>query len=220
MSKTSGSKGRGRNRGGGKRPGRGGNFDGGGRSRGNAQQLMDKFLSLARDAASQGDRILAEHYFQHADHYYRVLNARGEAGGQNNRRNGPGPNGNYQDYSNDDDDDGNDDDQQDGQQDRQQDRQRDPIPVQRVQQNQPSGPVDLMGSNERPQNQHGANGANGGGQPAAASQAEAGGNDDQPKRERKPRAPRKPRVAKDDAAPASDGGQQNAESEPAAPPAG
>lgn len=82
MSKISGSnKGRSRNRNnGGKRPqGRGGNFDpNGGRSRGNAQQLMDKFLSLARDANSQGDRIAAENYFQHADHYYRVVHARNE----------------------------------------------------------------------------------------------------------------------------------------------
>lgn len=82
MSKISGSnKGRGRNRNnGGKRSqGRGGNFDpNGGRSRGNAQQLMDKFLSLARDANSQGDRIAAENYFQHADHYYRVVHARNE----------------------------------------------------------------------------------------------------------------------------------------------
>ena len=81
MSKSSGSKGRGRNRNNsGKRPqGRGGNYDPNmGRSRGNAQQLMDKYLSLARDAASQGDRIAAENYFQHADHYYRIVHARNE----------------------------------------------------------------------------------------------------------------------------------------------
>lgn len=82
MSKIPGSnKGRNRNRNnGGKRPqGRSGNFDSnGGRNRGNAQQLMDKFLSLARDANSQGDRIAAENYFQHADHYYRVVHARNE----------------------------------------------------------------------------------------------------------------------------------------------
>lgn len=75
-----GSKGRGRNRNnGGKRPqGRGGNFDSGGRNRGNAQQLMDKYTALARDATQQGDRIAAENYYQHADHYYRVVNARNE----------------------------------------------------------------------------------------------------------------------------------------------
>lgn len=81
MSKSSGSKGRGRNRNNsGKRSqNRGGNFDpNSGRNRGNAQQLMDKYLALARDAASQGDRVAAENYYQHADHYYRVVYARNE----------------------------------------------------------------------------------------------------------------------------------------------
>ncbi len=45
------------------------------RVRGNAQQLVEKYLGLARDAASQGDRVLAENCHQHADHYQRVLNA-------------------------------------------------------------------------------------------------------------------------------------------------
>ena len=52
--------------------------------RGNAQQLMEKYLAMARDASSAGDRVLAENYFQHADHYYRVLNARFEQQQQNN----------------------------------------------------------------------------------------------------------------------------------------
>lgn len=43
------------------------------RVRGNAQQLLEKYKNLARDAASSGDRILSEYYMQHADHYYRVL---------------------------------------------------------------------------------------------------------------------------------------------------
>ncbi|MCH8683721.1 DUF4167 domain-containing protein [Sphingosinicellaceae bacterium A1X5R2] len=43
------------------------------RIRGNAQQLLEKYKSLARDATASGDRILAEYYMQHADHYYRVL---------------------------------------------------------------------------------------------------------------------------------------------------
>lgn len=43
------------------------------RVRGNAQQLLEKYKGLARDAASAGDRILAEYYMQHADHYHRVL---------------------------------------------------------------------------------------------------------------------------------------------------
>ncbi|WP_376783103.1 DUF4167 domain-containing protein [Rhodospirillum rubrum] len=45
------------------------------RVRGNAQQLVEKYLAMARDASSQGDRILAENCHQHADHYQRVLNA-------------------------------------------------------------------------------------------------------------------------------------------------
>ena len=39
-----------------------------------AQQQLTKYLNLARDAASSGDRVLAEGYYQHADHYQRVLN--------------------------------------------------------------------------------------------------------------------------------------------------
>lgn len=54
--------------------------------RGNAQQLMEKYLALARDASSAGDRVLAENYFQHADHYYRVLNARFEQQQNNGNR--------------------------------------------------------------------------------------------------------------------------------------
>ena len=101
MSKSTGSKGRGRNRNNsGKRSqGRSGNFDpNGGRNRGNAQQLMDKYLALARDAASQGDRIAAENYFQHADHYYRVVYARNEQQQEARRRS---VNNTTQDESND-----------------------------------------------------------------------------------------------------------------------
>ncbi len=43
--------------------------------RGNAQQVVDKYLALARDASSSGDRIAAESYYQHAEHYYRILGA-------------------------------------------------------------------------------------------------------------------------------------------------
>ena len=53
-------------------------FDGGGhetRVRGNAYQVLEKYLQLARDAGSAGDRVQAENYLQHADHYYRVLSA-------------------------------------------------------------------------------------------------------------------------------------------------
>jgi hypothetical protein len=72
-------------------PGRNPNFDGGNnRPRGNAQQLMEKYLALARDSASAGDRVLAENYFQHADHYYRVLNARFEQQAPNGQQRGNG----------------------------------------------------------------------------------------------------------------------------------
>lgn len=45
--------------------------------RGNAQQVVEKYLALARDASSVGDRTTAESYFQHAEHYYRVMTANG-----------------------------------------------------------------------------------------------------------------------------------------------
>ena len=52
--------------------------------RGSAQQVLDKYLTLARDATSSGDRIAAEGYFQHAEHYQRVLNQ--EGGKPNNQQ--------------------------------------------------------------------------------------------------------------------------------------
>ena len=57
--------------------------------RGNAQQVVEKYLALARDANSAGDRITAESYFQHAEHYYRVMTANGgleDRNAQNGRR--------------------------------------------------------------------------------------------------------------------------------------
>lgn len=44
-----------------------------GRVRGNARQVYEKYLTLARDATSAGDRIAAEAYYQHAEHYFRIL---------------------------------------------------------------------------------------------------------------------------------------------------
>jgi hypothetical protein len=43
------------------------------RIRGTAQQIYDKYQALARDAQSSGDRVKAENYLQHAEHYFRVL---------------------------------------------------------------------------------------------------------------------------------------------------
>ncbi len=51
--------------------------------RGTAQQVLDKYLALARDATAAGDRIAAEGYYQHAEHYHRILNPEG---GQNNNQ--------------------------------------------------------------------------------------------------------------------------------------
>ena len=41
--------------------------------RGSAQQVADKYTSLARDAQSAGDRVIAENYLQHAEHYNRII---------------------------------------------------------------------------------------------------------------------------------------------------
>lgn len=62
------------------------------RIRGTAQQLSEKYLQLGRDATSSGDRVMAEAYFQHAEHYFRILNAMNQAaqnqppGGQGGQR--------------------------------------------------------------------------------------------------------------------------------------
>lgn len=43
--------------------------------RGNANQVYEKYLQYARDAQTSGDRIAAEAYFQHAEHYFRIIAA-------------------------------------------------------------------------------------------------------------------------------------------------
>jgi hypothetical protein len=48
------------------------------RVRGNARQLLEKYLTLARDAQAAGERIAAENYSQHAEHYFRIINANAE----------------------------------------------------------------------------------------------------------------------------------------------
>ena len=48
----------------------------------NASKLIDKYNNLAREALSSGDKILSESYFQHADHFTRILNEQ-----ENNRKN-------------------------------------------------------------------------------------------------------------------------------------
>ena len=82
---------RGRGRSGGRRSNHGPNrtYDSNGpdvKVRGTATQVCDRYLSLARDASSSGDRIKAEGYLQHAEHYYRVVHGdeaqKGQSQGQ------------------------------------------------------------------------------------------------------------------------------------------
>ena len=44
-----------------------------GRNNHNASKLVEKYNDLAREALSKGDKILSENYFQHADHFTRIL---------------------------------------------------------------------------------------------------------------------------------------------------
>lgn len=71
--------------------------------RGTAAHVYEKYLQLARDANSSGDRVQAENYLQHAEHYYRILMASqahqaGQPQFQNGQQNGnvgeQRPNGN------------------------------------------------------------------------------------------------------------------------------
>lgn len=69
------------------------------RIRGTSQQLFEKYLQLGRDATSSGDRVMAESYFQHAEHYFRILNAMNQAAqaqGQPAQPNGAQPHGQSQ----------------------------------------------------------------------------------------------------------------------------
>jgi Domain of unknown function (DUF4167) len=63
------------------------------RIRGTSQQLFEKYLQLGRDATGSGDRVMAESYFQHAEHYFRILNAMNQASQQQNN---PQQNGHQQ----------------------------------------------------------------------------------------------------------------------------
>jgi hypothetical protein len=82
-------------------PNRNQNFDSNGpdvRIRGSAYQVHEKYMNLAQDATAAGDRIMAESYYQHAEHYYRIINAQ-EYGPDGQRRREDGQNsqqGGYQ----------------------------------------------------------------------------------------------------------------------------
>lgn len=62
-----------------------------GRIRGNAWQVHEKYVAMARDATSAGDRVKAENLMQHAEHYWRIINADGaeNAGRGNNNQQQP-----------------------------------------------------------------------------------------------------------------------------------
>lgn len=48
------------------------------RIRGTAYQVCEKYLALAKDAAATGDKIMAENFLQHAEHYQRIINEWGD----------------------------------------------------------------------------------------------------------------------------------------------
>ena len=72
------------------------------RVRGTAQQLYEKYQQLGRDATGNGDRVLGEAYYQHAEHYFRIISAINQAQGQpNGQQNGQSQErGNYQPQQN------------------------------------------------------------------------------------------------------------------------
>jgi len=104
---------RGRGRGGNRRsnntPNRNQTFESNGpdvRIRGNATQVYEKYLNLARDASTSGDRVLAESYYQHAEHYYRFLSAFNDDNQNRDRsQNGQQQGNGRGDYGDDDEDD-------------------------------------------------------------------------------------------------------------------
>jgi hypothetical protein len=50
--------------------------------RGNAYQVFERYVALAREAQTGGDRVAAENFYQHAEHYFRLMNLAGESQGQ------------------------------------------------------------------------------------------------------------------------------------------
>ena len=57
-----------------------------GRNNHNAPKLIEKYNDLAREALSNGDKILSENYLQHADHFTRILNERESYKKEKNQR--------------------------------------------------------------------------------------------------------------------------------------
>jgi hypothetical protein len=58
--------------------------------RGSANHIYDKYQVLARDAFTSGDRVAAENYLQHAEHYFRILSANNAAQNTNAAQDQPG----------------------------------------------------------------------------------------------------------------------------------
>src|SRR5438552_6181698 len=46
--------------------------------RGSPHQIFERYVTLAREASTSGDRVAAENLYQHAEHYFRVMNAANE----------------------------------------------------------------------------------------------------------------------------------------------
>ncbi|MFP6757480.1 MAG: DUF4167 domain-containing protein [Alphaproteobacteria bacterium] len=55
--------------------------------KGTASQVQDRYQALARDAVSMDDRVAAENYYQHAEHYQRIINANLAAAAESNAQN-------------------------------------------------------------------------------------------------------------------------------------
>ncbi|WP_163272914.1 DUF4167 domain-containing protein [Chelativorans alearense] len=159
--------------------------------RGTAQQVADKYTTLARDAQSSGDRVMAENYLQHAEHYNRLI-AAAQAQLQ--------PQQNTRDYR-DDDDDREDRDEQEHSRSEAQPRQRqrvedgygpqpviDGIPAEVALDRQNAG-TSNTGTNGAKSNGH----ADASGEDAAPKQTEAAGDEaaEAPKPAKRPRRPRK-----------------------------
>jgi Domain of unknown function (DUF4167) len=56
------------------------------RVRGTARQIFERYVALAREAATSDDRIAAENFYQHAEHYFRIDKARREGNSQHASR--------------------------------------------------------------------------------------------------------------------------------------
>lgn len=70
-------------------PHRSQNFESNGPSvkiRGNAYQVFERYLAMAREAQASGDRVAAENLYQHAEHYFRIMNAQGDGQGHGQPR--------------------------------------------------------------------------------------------------------------------------------------